>query len=1066
MRAEHSLTTRHALLAAAALVAASAVHAAPPANAPQVLLAITNSESMDGTTSGAIMTGSGSLGSNSSSLSASSSPTSYTIPTGFTPPVNPGSGGSAPYTAACLTNGSYLCDNSQSRLNMTKAAIQGVLTNYGTALNFGLYTYASSGGGAPSATLYTTWVYYMSPASSNFTYTSTASTTTVPNPCYNYNSASSTVKSNCSTIGTTAGTGVDATTLAGSKYINIGATSDNSQINDVLYAGSSLNPVFLTYGTVNPTNPYTAYSLNTYNTNLGGYSASYSKQAPSMGGWSTTPTNAGYIPYSQQVYYAQRGFGYGGSQSYTTGYPTVAMGTDPTSSSFTNALNPETNQASTSEIKSFAGQSGIYALMNGALSYLTTKVTHSACQPQYVVLLTDGLPTLDSAGSAWPPLGTATANAYNLSASYDASGAFVSSNSKAVTDAINAIKALSAAGIKVYVIGLGAGVDKTVNPSAASLLTAMAIAGGTMSYFAAGDSTSLNNAFNTIIDQIYNDASLSAPVAPISVSNGSSFEYELTTVPTPVAGHVKAYAAAADGTLAATSSWDAAALMTASNRTAALKGPKTDGTFDTLANLDAAVWALPATKAACVPDVATVIAYTINPSYTGGPAGCSYIGARQANWFLGGFSTQNTGRFVGPPASSLLLQKYASYQAYVRANTSRVPALMFTNDDGFLYSVTASTGVLRWGMAPRTLLGMMQNYTTFPGSNATDGNFTVVDAMDATGVWGSYIVGSYLGGSEHYIVKLDSTGAPAKMVYDATVTNGTVAGDARAAATGSAPLRQPPVVAYVGNNALLVYVITVGTTSTLYETNVATGVTTSTPLTVQVSSALSLDPSNNRLWFGATTGSLWNLTLSTGVATTDVLTLTRVGTLVNPATGATVTNPLYVGYSEVGGLPHFYAVAASLVEMFNVTASGWTPQWAASTTVNYKYSASNSSWSTVSGGATLTANSIVSDFPITVGSALLVPVFVPGSGCSVGTGWYDFFGMDTGQFPTDPVIMQGGQRVTGNFQVGLGPAYTPSVSFASGGIVLNYGSQGCTQNCGNGGIAGSYPTTPFSWRQH
>jgi type IV pilus assembly protein PilY1 len=1053
---------RNAAFAAATLFAAFAVHATAPSTAPQVLLAITNSESMDGTTAGAIMVGSGGLASGYSTLNSSSSPLNYTIPSGFTPPVNAGSGGSAPYTANCLTNSSYKCDNSQSRLNMTKAAIQQVLTNYGSSINFGLYTYASSSGGAPSASLYTTWVYYMSPSSSGFTYTNTSSSTTVANPCYNYSSASANISGPCTSIATTSGTGVNAATLSGNRYINIGASSDNPQINDVLYAGSGLPGAFLTYGAVNPTNPYTQYTLSRYNTNIGSYSETYSNSAPcAVSGcqWTTTPTNAGYVPFSPQVLYAERGFGYGGSQSATTGYAAVAMNTDAASSLFTNALNPETNNSSTAEIKSFAGQSGIYALMNGAKTYLGG-ISHGTCQPQYVVLLTDGLPTLDHSGNAWPPLGTTTGNAYSLTASYNANGSFASSNSLAVTDAINAITALNAAGIKVYVIGLGAGVDPSVNSQAAALLTAMAIAGGTTNYFAAGDSDSLNNAFLSIIDQIYSENALSAPVAPISVSSGSAFQYELTSIPAPVAGHVKAYAVSANGVPSSSATWDAGTLMNTTNRGSALMGAKTDNTFTTLANLDAAVWNL--TTTACVPNTATIVSYTINPSYSGT---CSYLGTRQANWYLGNFSTQNTGHYVGPPASSMLIQRYATYLAYARANASRTPMLMFTNDDGFLYSVTASTGALRWGWASRNLLAKMQNYSTFPGTNATDGGFAVVDAMDSGAAWGSYVVGSLQGGAEHFVFKLDATGAPTRMVYDAVVGGGTVAGDT-AAATGNGPLRQPPVIAYIGNNAFMVYIITVGTTSTLYETNIASGATTSSALGFQVSTALSLDIVSNRIWLGGANGSLWQIQLSTGTAATDAASIQRTGTLVNPATGVTITNPLYVGYVESYGAPHFYAVSSSVLEVFYVTSTGWTPEWATTTSAGYRYTASTSTWSTVAGANTLNANSVVSDFPLLLGTALLVPVYVPGTGCSQGTGYYDYFGLDTGKFPTDPVISQNGQQVTGNMVAGAGPAFTPSVSFTSTGIVLNNGSQGCTSNCNTQNLANSYPTSPFSWRQH
>jgi type IV pilus assembly protein PilY1 len=53
---------------------------------PQILLALGNSQSMDGDLSGAIYTGSGQIP--HPLLFASSSPVNYTIPAGFTPPVN------------------------------------------------------------------------------------------------------------------------------------------------------------------------------------------------------------------------------------------------------------------------------------------------------------------------------------------------------------------------------------------------------------------------------------------------------------------------------------------------------------------------------------------------------------------------------------------------------------------------------------------------------------------------------------------------------------------------------------------------------------------------------------------------------------------------------------------------------------------------------------------------------------------------------------------------------------------------------------------------------------------
>ena len=63
---------------------------------PQILLALANSESMDGDLSGAIRTGSGSIP--HPLLYPTSSPVNFAIPPGFTPPLNDGDGVNAPYT--------------------------------------------------------------------------------------------------------------------------------------------------------------------------------------------------------------------------------------------------------------------------------------------------------------------------------------------------------------------------------------------------------------------------------------------------------------------------------------------------------------------------------------------------------------------------------------------------------------------------------------------------------------------------------------------------------------------------------------------------------------------------------------------------------------------------------------------------------------------------------------------------------------------------------------------------------------------------------------------------------
>lgn len=429
---------------------------------PQVLFTLGNSQSMDGTLSGAIMSGSGSSATSLSSLSNSSSPLNYTVPTGFIPPVQAAdASGLAPYT---VLQGSTLYDNGPSRLNMAKAAITAIIENYMASTDFALATYNVS-----NTQTYKTWVYYMSPNGSNFIPTNTqgAGKRYVNNPCYNYTSASSTVNSNCAAIATVIGS------LSASRYLQIGASSDDPNINDILYSRTTSAGIYLTYTGPSPASPFPPYySLTSYNN--GNVLIGYSRSQPNIGSFSTAPTNAGFVAYSPQVMYSQRGFGYYGTQSATSGkviVPMTTAGSAPSISSvataiaqFTPFLQPETNALATTEIKAAAAQAPTAGLLKQANAYLQplAPTSGNGCpQKKYVILISDGLPTEDLSARAWPPLGSASATGYGVTATFNADGTLNSTNAQALTDAINSIKTLKNNGILTYVIGMGAGVDPT-----------------------------------------------------------------------------------------------------------------------------------------------------------------------------------------------------------------------------------------------------------------------------------------------------------------------------------------------------------------------------------------------------------------------------------------------------------------------------------------------------------------------------------------------------------------------------------------------------------------------------
>ena len=728
---------------------------------PQVLIAIGNSESMDGTLSGAIMTGSGSVSGGASSLTTSSSPGTYAVPAGFSPPVQAADGlGNAPYTVAV---GANLVDNGASRLNVAKAGVQAILQTYMQNTDFALEQYS-----IPSITTYATWVYYMSPAGQNFSFTNAqiAGNRYVANACQNYLTASATVQSNCTSI---AGVGfVSSAVLSGSTYMQVGATSDDPQVNDVLYSPPGLPAVFLNYGALSVPSPYPPnFSLGNYNN--GSVFLSYASTAPGGSPNGVGPTNAGYVPYSQQVMYAQRGFGYydGNSQSPNSGKVSVPMttsGTNPSAASVTAALNafqpflqPETSDATTAEIKAAAVQSPLAGLLAGAKNYLTSAGVNpgGACPPaQYVILISDGLPTRDLEGKNWPPLGTAAATGYGVTASFNADGSLNTTNDQALTDTISSLAALKAAGIKTYIIGLGAGVDATVNPQAAATLQAMAIAGGTGSFFPASSPAALVTDLNTILISVQSGSysTTSAAVNSTHLST-SSVEYQanFTSRDVPYLDWTgDMFEKALDRTTGAPTGaplWDAQTLLdaiTPANRVIATWNPA-------LGNAVPFQWnsAISATQQG-----------QLQPSDALGQLRLAYLRGDTSKEQRNGGTFRNRSHilgdivnsqpaYVGAPNSPYFSASYFAFQA---ANAARQPMLYAGANDGMLHAFNAATGVEQFAYVPNGVFANLyqlsaptynQNHRFF-----VDGSPQVGDVMFSDSTWHTLLVGGENSGGQ------------------------------------------------------------------------------------------------------------------------------------------------------------------------------------------------------------------------------------------------------------------------------------------------------------------------------
>jgi len=751
---------------------------------PQIVIALGNSESMDGNLGGAIMTGSGSLSAANALLQSSSSPANFTIPSGFTPPLNAGSSGSAPYT---VTSGTELVDNSPSRLNVAKASITAMLNAFMADADFALLDYKTSG-----VSLYTTWLYEMSPTGSGFVFTSSPdpSSRYVTNPCYNYTSlaTTNTVYKDCSAIDSS---GQVTGSMATSQYMQISASSDDPLINDVLYAGG-VAPVCLAYGGPNPSSPYTAYTLANYNSSPGSISESYSNEINTCA-TTTTPTNAGFVPFTPQTMYIQRGFGYGASQSATAAnvaVPMTSAGSTPTSgtvataiSKFTSFLAPETNSTASTEIKASAGQSALPGLLKGANSYYTSSNPPSSngCPAKrYVILLTDGLPTLDLKGHSWPPPGTTSATSWGETVAFNSDGSLnaAGTNDQAVIDTINQLAALNTGSnpVKTYVIGLGAGVDPSQNPAAANVLKAMAMAGGTGSYYAATSPTALTNALQGIIVNILaaTQSTASTAVSATSLRNGSTaYLVQFTTSDTyqDWTGDVIAYPinpqTGAVNTTPSSAVWDARTQLDAQNWDTG----RLIATWDPVAGQGTPFrW-----NASLVPDgissttnlgkaLSTFTSDTNGSDVLNFLRGNSALEQRNGGTFRNrahelGDIVDSAPLYVGTPSSA---SQKSSYFTFAAAHSTRKPIIYIGANDGMLHAIDAATGQERFAYIPNGVFANLVNLVD-PYYNASH-LFYVNGSPQAADV-------QFASDSTWHTVLAGTEGAGGKSVFALDITN-------------------------------------------------------------------------------------------------------------------------------------------------------------------------------------------------------------------------------------------------------------------------------------------------------
>ncbi len=286
--------------------------------------------------------------------------------------------------------------------------------------------------------------------------------------------------------------------------------------------------------------------------------------------------------------------------------------------------------------------------------------------------------------------------------------------------------------------------------------------------YVAGTPQELKNALSSTLSTIGLSGEVSevAPAIP-TVTKAGSKVFLAGSEQSPSAGHLRAYEV--DNNDALTLSWDAADQMTVAERKSRLWSTKSDGDLKKFKSLDDAAFVASGT-----PTVATIKKYTLDPSYDNE----AYLLNRKYSSLLGTIGENNYTMALGSPSDPALWRD-SDYRTYVKARKlDRIPLVLTSSDDGFLYAFKQSDGDLLWGWTPRSIVKHMQTYSTFQFGNYMDGRFYAVDARKKSGDdYKTYIVGAARSGAMYYSLRLKDNGKLKKMAWSEEYTGHTSPGD-------------------------------------------------------------------------------------------------------------------------------------------------------------------------------------------------------------------------------------------------------------------------------------------------
>lgn len=643
-------------------------------------------------------------------------------------------------------NGTMVSGNDpNTRSTIGRTVMRNTITSYRTAFNWGLMTYGMIG----TSGLYNTYAYYLG-SNSGMVFT---------DDCVGY------VSGNPPTAGISASNSnrrcvANPQPFAGGNYVTYDETGDDPHILDVLYWNGVQSSMWgLTAGA--------GTSFNIYGSHKTSAGSSWAASAFTGDPFSCgncainfTPTDAGYLasnpPLTRQLY-LPRGWGY---LADITGYGNLnrAVQTDSTAhyNSLMTLLGNETNGA-TGEVKNGAVFTPLKGSLDSAKTYFSTSYQSNSspiqytCQQNFVMMVTDGLPTGKTDGSLY--------SASDRTNTQNADGTWTFG--VAATDAINSVSALrstphsiksSPFDIQTYVLALG---DTVANANAVAVMNAMANTGGTGNAFFASNATSFQNAVASIADNITakTGASAAVAVANAHVTSSDNASYASSYNSGTWTGDLDSFAIdITTGLPSTTSSWtngsaqaqlDALSLssrklVTSIDTAGAIGGVQFQPTSASSATkLSAAQQTLLNTPSVSPADGAAVVAY-LRGDRSGEIAGTYRVRAH----LLGDIVNAEPILVRAPSADYADAGYQGSASTFKEANSSRQRMIYQGANDGMLHAFNATTGAEEWSFIPNLVMGSLNNLSskaTFTHKYYVDGTPVSgdVDFQNVSGATGS-----------------------------------------------------------------------------------------------------------------------------------------------------------------------------------------------------------------------------------------------------------------------------------------------------------------------------------------